>query len=344
MPGWLSLWFYIVPLATPATLASAGLSSTDSLPKSLRRNEPAGFVRFAEFDASRLPPGPRKAPLDGQVGAWYALQPQNPNLQIVEDPSAPASPPYVITTRFPARFKAGRGPVNFGGWDRQGEFDGQKAKVYMTMWIKLDGADYENQAVGTKVGMLASAAHPSIGAGTQGILFLKGQGRQQVASAFKVEFHQEFNAAWNPPFRNRHLEQNVNRRPVMTAGRWHQWEVLLELNQPGQRNGTFAWWIDGELIMEYHDVTYLFGAHTTGFWQWKWNPTWGGTQGVRTRRDLMLIDHVYFSGVPWTSGPRERPAGVPLPAWQRRQQRQTGEGRHARERDSVPAEAEDSTE
>jgi len=227
--------------------------------------------------------------------------PRPQNFKVIEDPTAPASPPIVIQTRFPANFEAGRGPVSWGGWDKGGSETGQKSKFYLSLWIKISGNDYENQAVGTKMGMIASAWNPLKGAGTQGILFLNGTGKQRVAPAFKVEFHQEFNAAMNPPYHNRHLEQNADRRSLMTCGTWHQWEVVMELNTPGTANGVFRWWIDGTKVIDHSDMTYLFGKNLTGFWQWKWNPTWGGTKGVRTKEDLVLIDHVYMSGVPYNS-------------------------------------------
>jgi hypothetical protein len=71
----------------------------------------------------------------------------------------------------------------------------------------------------------------------------------------------------------------------------------MELNTLGQRNGILRWWIDGNLAMDYRDMTYIFGNHTSGFNGWKWNPTWGGMGGIRTRPDVIQIDHIYLSGV-----------------------------------------------
>jgi hypothetical protein len=272
----------------------------DTVAARLRPNEPPGYLRFAEFAGGELTKEGVKG--DGlMAGRFRLFLPRPQNFRVIEDPTAPVSPPVVIQTRFPQGFEAGRGPVSWGGWDVGGSERGQKSKFYLSLWIKIAGNEYENQAVGTKMGMIASAWNPLKGAGTQGILFLNGTGKQRVAREFKVEFHQEFNAAMNPPYHNRHLEQNADRRPLMTCGTWHQWEVVMELNTPGTANGVFRWWIDGTKVIDHSDMTYIFGKNLTGFWQWKWNPTWGGTKGVRTREDLVLIDHVYMSGVPYES-------------------------------------------
>ncbi len=57
-------------------------------------------------------------------------------------------------------------------------------------------------------------------------------------------------------------------------------------------------WIDGVQTHNYTDITYLTPTLTTKFNLYKWNPTWGGSGGTRTRTDYVLIDHVYISGVP----------------------------------------------
>ena len=84
----------------------------------------------------------------------------------------------------------------------------------------------------------------------------------------------------------------------MSVGSWHQWEMTFELNTLGQANGKFRMWIDGIEVLNYSDVVYIVGSNTAEFYGYKWNPTWGGTGGTKTRDDFILIDHVYISGVP----------------------------------------------
>jgi hypothetical protein len=190
----------------------------------------------------------------------------------------------------------------WGGWDEAGPIAGQKRVVYISLWIKIAGNDYENQAFGTKLGFLASALPPSRGAGTQGYFLLAGTGDQRAEPSFRVAFHQETGFVRAGGF-TRRLEQNRSQARLMTCGVWHHWEVYLSLNTLGQANGVLKWWIDGTPVLEYGNITYIFGQNTMGFWQWKWNPTWGGMKGVRTRDDFILIDDLYMSGLPYGDHP-----------------------------------------
>ncbi|MDZ4672882.1 MAG: hypothetical protein SGJ01_19245 [Gemmatimonadota bacterium] len=172
------------------------------------------------------------------------------------------------------------------------------------MTIKLPSEGFENQSFGTKMGFIASAWSPERGAGTQSYFLLAGSGKQRVACNFPLHFHQETGSSREGGFAKK-WHPNGGRGGVMKCGGWHHWEIVMELNQLGQANGTVRWWLDGEPVLSYDNLTYVYGENTNGFLQWKWNPTWGGTGGVRTRPDDILIDHVYMSGVPY-DGPRTK--------------------------------------
>jgi len=294
--GMVSADWRVGPLAGThsTTVASAGLPTQTFLADVLlptnpnaHPNEPPGFVAFAEHNLSSLPSQTRS--LGGLLGGWYALQ--STNLAVVTpDLTAPGSPPNVLSVRFPRGMVAGVGPVNFGGWDILGKVQGQKSKLYFSMWLKCVGPDYENQAVGTKMGFFGGATATNTAAHNSWF-FIKGIGTQTIAPAFKVELHQS-----NPNPIN--LPQNVNTQSVMTCNAWHHWEAVLELNTLGQANGKFKWWIDGILVMDRPDLTYIYPGNTTKFYDYVFNPTWGGTGGTKTRDDFMRIDHIYISGVP----------------------------------------------
>ncbi len=66
----------------------------------------------------------------------------------------------------------------------------------------------------------------------------------------------------------------------------------------GSANGIFKMWIDGVQTHNYSDVVYITPTTAEHFNLFKWNPTWGGQGGVRTRNDYIDIDHVYISGLP----------------------------------------------
>lgn len=262
-------------------------------------HEPAGFVAFAEFPCDRLPSGPRSQA--GKLGTWYAFPPGNRNLSLESDNSAPASPPGVCQTRYPASFQGGKGPVNWGGWDAAGFADAQKSKIYFSLWIRIVGENFENHPAGSKVGFFGyGAKFPS--SQNQGFFFLAGSGRQEAASRFKIEFRQQGIRQPNG-WVVRNLVQNRSSGAAIIAGRWQHWEAVLELNELSRANGVFRMWVDGNLVLDYSDVTYVTPDAPLGFNLWKWNPTWGGhNRANRTREDFIQIDDVYLSGVPMTGG------------------------------------------
>src|SRR5439155_1231742 len=137
----------------------------------------------------------------------------------------------------------------------------------------------ENQAVGTKMGFFAYG-EPKTGGGKQGVLFLKGLGTGHgLANAWNVQFKQQGSG---PP---RDADQNVTQSKLMTVGSWHRWEVLLQLNDTGQANGVFKWWIDGTLVLDYEDWTYITSSNPLGFYTFRFWPYWGGVGGENKTRD-----------------------------------------------------------
>jgi hypothetical protein len=259
-------------------------------------HEPEGYCVFAELDGSIIPPYPA-GPV-ATSGAWYAYPAHNPRLAIVTDRSAPKSPESVLSTTFPKGFRGGSGPVNFGGWDVKGSGpDGQKARVYLSVWIKIQGHDFENQLVGTKAGFIGVGMAPRVGNNQLVMHLNNGTGAQAIQSRIAVDFKIQGIPQPNGTV-NRVMYQNVDRRWLMTSGVWHRWELLLILNNMGRADGQLSWWIDGTKVLYYRDVTFVTPSTPNGFYFYKWNPTWGGRGGQRTRSDVILLDHIYLSGVP----------------------------------------------
>jgi hypothetical protein len=208
------------------------------------------------------------------------------------DPTAPVSPSNVVRTRFYTGQKAGVAPVNMGGW--VGPATMAYRKLYFSMWIKIEGTAFENQATGTKAGFFG-VGNPNSGQSQLYFLLTNGLAVQRLQSDFQVVFTQQ--AIPQPNGRIvRNLSQNVSRVHLMTAGGWHHWETVMTVNTLGAANGIFQMWIDGTQTHNYSDLVYITPAAPSGFNSWKWNPTWGGSGGVRTRNDFMAIDQVFISG------------------------------------------------
>ena len=214
----------------------------------------------------------------------------------VMDAAAPQSPPNVFQGKWPNGLPSGYTSIKFEGWDDASggsNYGTEMSQVYLSMWIKLVGTDYENEPRGTKLGFF-SYGESKAGAGNQGILFLKGTGAQTTASAWSLQFSQQDSASGGVD-----RDQNVDTRQLMTSGEWHHWEIVLALNDPGTANGVFRWWIDGTMILDYANVVYRDAQRPLGFYCWKFWPYWGGFNPTdsKTRDDFVQIDHVYLSGI-----------------------------------------------
>ncbi|MGE3525679.1 MAG: Ig-like domain-containing protein [Gemmatimonadales bacterium] len=259
------------------------------LPGTPANHEPPGYSSFAENPLDSRP----GAPGDQAVGHWALFPPDDPDVTIVADPFAPGSAPGVLQTRFPAGLPAGVAPTDLVGWDSSGT---ERSKLYISFWLKIDGQGFENQASGTKLGFIAFGRQNA--GNNEGTFWLdNGTGSQSVQQSMKVQFRIQGIPQPDGTV-TRNLTQNLSSARVMTTNIWHQWEAVLELNTVGRGNGIFRLWIDGVEVMDYRDVTYITPSTPAGFHFYQWNPTWGGSGGVRSRTDYILMDQLYLSGVP----------------------------------------------
>lgn len=277
-----------------ATLIDGSAADTSRIvisdPASSPSHEPQGYSAFAVNPMNEIPPfgaGP-----SGTSGNWYQYPQGDPDVTIQSANNAPRSPNSVIQTRFNTGLPGGSAPVDLGGWDATGLPAGEKSKVYLSIWLRIVGNDFENHPTGSKMGFIAYGRSVASGQ-NEGFFSLLGNGSQTPASSFRIQFNQQ-----GPTLRV--LPGNTGANATFTVGTWHHWEAVWELNSgPGVADGIFRWWQDGILIASYSDIVYLTQGNTVGFNLWKWNPTWGGQNGpVRTRPDYIQIDDVYLSGSP----------------------------------------------
>jgi hypothetical protein len=268
--------------------SSEAESSPQASPSSLSPlypNEPVGFIPFAENAFTG--PLPLTRSVSGLRGRWYTRSTSNPSI-VTASPMGPQSPSTVMRTTFPKGLRGGRAPVMVTGWDATGA---KKSKLYFSAWVRIEGADYENHPVGTKLGFFGFAKSGSA-VGNQGFFLLVGDGKQSIRRDFVLRFNQQYPVA-------RNLNPNVNGGRLIKVGKWQHWEALFEINTPGTPNGKFQMWIDGVKTHDYRDVKYTIPGATGKFYDYLWNPTWGGNATpIRTRADNISIDHIYLSGLP----------------------------------------------
>jgi hypothetical protein len=269
----------VVDTVTPPPAPAPASDPSSAGASAAYPHQPTGFSPVSESDASGLPPS------GALRGSWWTADEINRgNLTVVSDGSAPQSPGAVLRTRFPAGMRSGIEPVEWGTTF----FGNQKRKLYFSMWVKIAGTDYQNQSTaGTKMGFFGYG-QATTSPLNQGYIILATNGTQSPGKSYNLHFIQQNNV-------DRRLTPNVTQHS-MTVGSWHHWEAVLVMNDVGQRNGVFRFWLDGVETMNYTDVTYATPGATNGFYSWKWRPTWGGIGGTRSRDDFMLIDHVYISG------------------------------------------------
>ena len=256
-------------------------------------NEPAGFQRFAENDFT-VPMLDHTAPT-GLLGLWRAEILDSDNTYVA-DAAAPKSPLPVFQGKYPAGWTAGYTPIKWEGWDGAANSLGygtEMAQMYLSLWIRFPGADYENQSVGTKFFYLGvGESKASAGNQLYTMLYHPSGAGQTIASNFPVSMEQQSAVAG---VNNR---TEITAAPVFSIGAWHRMEFVLQLNTIGQANGVFRWWVDGTLVMDYRDMIYVDAANPLGFFTFKFWPYWGGGGGSKTRDDYVQVDHIYLSGIP----------------------------------------------
>ena len=256
-------------------------------------NEPAGFQRFAENDLTV--PLLDYTAATGLLGLWRAEILDSDNTYVA-DAAAPKSPLPVFQGKYPAGWTAGYTPIKWEGWDGAANSLGygtEMAQMYLSLWIRFPGADYENQSVGTKFFYLGvGESKASAGNQLYTMLYHPSGAGQTIASNFPVSMEQQSAVAG---VNNR---TEITAAPVFSIGAWHRMEFVLQLNTIGQANGVFRWWIDGTLVMDYRDMIYVDAANPLGFFTFKFWPYWGGGGGTRTRDDYIQVDHLYLSGIP----------------------------------------------
>ncbi len=232
-------------------------------------NEPAGFTPFTEHYFNTL------MNTDGAgIGPWSG---GNGVVSIVNDPTAPKSPPSVGQWTYPAGFQAGSSPGMI-------EFDdlNNSTQLYLSFWMKLS-PNFEGQSSQTnKVLFFWIDNHPAV--------FLSNQGTGTTAPLVPTVRYQ---GAFDP---RAYFNQNVGTQQAMTRGQWRKWELVLMANTPGQANGIIRWWIDGQKVGEYTDVSFRDTA--IPFQYLFLQPIWGGTSGTVAAEQYLWVDHLYLSGHP----------------------------------------------
>lgn len=292
------------PTGASAGRGGAGDASSraSALPGPVPIPDEDAFVPVAEQSfSSRTAEGPPgRCPLFGRRrGCWFVFD-RGGNFAPDTASDAPASPPGVLSIRFPAGLEPGRSPGLVQGWSTPAEgFDEDYLAIREEGWVRVPSSTFEMQRVGVKfLGYVGVGLQRRDGLPIQLLFFHEAPtgGVTSVGPAANVNVIQQ-------GFMDRKLVQNVTEGPVLTFGEWHHYAFLMVLNDVYEANGRLRVWMDGRLLLDYDDVRYRTPEHPGGFFGRRWDPVWGGGGGApRSRDDHLQIDHIRITGVPMPAG------------------------------------------
>lgn len=300
-----SVWYgKVVPLRGRLVAFGALLLCACDAPAPKRNvfpHQPANLARFAEIDFSENP-GISGTP-GVLAGNWWAFQDAPTHLTEQSDSTAPKSPPSVLQVDFEAGTQPGYDDADqsvraFGGWTTADDTDNTEyGEFYESTWFKIPTPDFETQEVGVKLlGYWGVGMNNTNTIASQLYCIMRGSGAgTTVMSAWNLDMYQQ-------DVVSSYLPQNLNLSTKITAGTWHQFETYMKLNDIGEPDGIWEWWLDGVLIGSYTNVVFRTPEYPSGFWGRRMDAVWGGAGGTpKTRTDYLWIDHMYLAGAPLTT-------------------------------------------
>ncbi len=93
---------------------------------------------------------------------------------------------------------------------------------------------------------------------------------------------------------------NTANNPTIQAGTWYWMEFHVKQNTPGQSDGLFEMWINGQLVMQYNNIPYRSSSQSNmGFGSFSYTPVWGGVVGATNNvQSDLWVDHTVISTGP----------------------------------------------
>lgn len=240
-------------------------------------NEPAGFVKITErgFNSSNEDGwSDRAAPASSGVRAAF---------DIVSDPTAPRSPNGVARVTLPSGYTGSGSSSRMVGSRIQ---IGTPDKLYMSFWLKVSDNWYNH--TGASISKLFYIGHPLY-------LGLRGSGDAPLHFQFSLQGGESMNARWDDA---ENLVRPRADQAEIVRGKWHQIEILVEMNDPGVHNGRLHAWIDGVKTHEFHNRRILAsgGGQYGQIGHIDYHPIYGGANGRNVpQTQHQYLDHIYVS-------------------------------------------------
>ena len=260
------------PAPTPGSSPSAPLPAPTSVTTACT-NEPAGYRRVIDAPWNMLPV---RQPEVSSEGFTYFNE-QIPTLSIVQDPTAPASAPSIVEMRYPQGFVGGFGPSKFA----TGNLRPNAGNLYVCFWFKV------------------SPNWTTMGHSITKFFYAKqeGSGLAHAVIAHGQDDHMYLKTLLQYP--DDRLNHNLGESFVpandIGGGGWHKVEVLWEANTPGERNGGFRQWVDGQLTGS-DQTAYWFLGGLQPYWDSLWfEPTFGTPYNIVPADQSWYLDQMVVS-------------------------------------------------
>lgn len=212
--------------------------------------------------------------------------------------------------RFPKGLQAGTYPsiTRFWATDPEDPAGAPKYRVvYSRFRMKIEGVDFQVGSTATKLFYWGYGRTKN---DNDAFLTLAGSGVTgdlKVRTAFNLRMYVSEGDATSG---GRDLrpglphEQNVDTRPLVTVGSWHDIEVLFDAGTVDGRNGRVAIWVDGVRVLDVSGLPIRNSADnalgdpmqsTEAVFNMSWVPVFTSSAD-RTRDDSILLDSIYVSG------------------------------------------------
>lgn len=248
--------------------------------------QPEGHTILAETDFADVPDAPGFVSTAG----YWDLQPGYPedDLESATDADAFISGPDVVRVTMPAGLRVNNRMWWFEAWRDDLPM---APEVYLSLALKLEGTDWENDASGVMLAFFSYAlvTNPR----TERRIHLELAPRQGRSSEFEVLAR---TAEWPGGQTLTRIEQNLDATPRVTVGEWHQIEMVARLNSVGSADGALDVWVDGYHVISQSTIEYRIAEAPGDFFYFLFFNEWNGPGSARDSEDTFLLDHARLSG------------------------------------------------
>lgn len=260
-------------------------------PGAFRANEPTGMTTFTDRGWSAA----CEATGEGNV-EWSACNSlltddrctqgggTLPCWEVVQDATAPHSPPDVGQWNFRAGCCAGGGPA--GPTSRT--FLGSE-KPLITLYVQIYFKTSDNW-FGHPLGRCKFVNIHPFNRGAECIMDLNGKGATGRMQTVLAPQGMQADGVSNA------LRKNNLANTEIFRGQWHQWELIAKLNDRNVLNGELDWWLDGVKQARHTDLGWIGPVGVRSWGKVAHNIILGGRGNPVPADQFIRIDHMYISG------------------------------------------------